>query len=340
MAAKNRHMSWIPRKGRPRPPPIWRARVGDDVPFGPAVWVLCSFLLALPAAAQPSASSDSDWIVRVQIQLRRLQEQAQQQAAQAEQRIRLAEQILQQSQDAVAAAQASGNLAAAQTAQQAQSRALAARERARLLHEVARRSAERALSAAQSLQRQVFSAPPQASDALLALQTGLVHIDRPAQPAAPGTPAEAATLLHSGDTIRTAAASQARFFLADGHSQLAVDENTVLTYGDNGQRTTLELLQGRIRLAIEKWAKSFEVHTPTAICAVRGTRFSVAHGGSEAAATEVRVMEGVVEVRPLQTDAAAIAVPAGMRLLLLLDGRVQGPLALDTPPDDLLDGSF
>jgi len=173
---------------------------------------------------------------------------------------------------------------------------------------------------------------------LLALQTGRVFIDRPEQPVTPGS-ADTATLLRSGDTVRTTAGSQARFFLADGHSQLTVDHSTVLTYRDEQQRTGLDLLCGRIRLAIEKWAKSFEVHTPTAVCAVRGTRFSVGHD-SVAAVTEVRVIEGVVDVRPRQAGSTAIAVPAGTRLLLHPDGQLQGPLPLDVSPDELLDSIF
>lgn len=303
--------------------------------FTVVVLSLCLFGQAGPAVAQ--AATSASWVGQIQARLLRLQAQALDQAAQAERRIGAAEQVIQQSQDAMAQAQAAGNSVAVQTARDAQSRALAARSRAQHLLATARHSADRASAAIASLRRLSPTQIPGTSDALMVYQAGDVRIGRHGLATQPLNPT-AAQPVQSGDTVRTAAASQARFFLADGKSLVALDEDTALTYHDGADRTTIELMTGRIRLAIEQWAKQFEVRTPIAVLGIRGTRFTVEQRNPQAP-TEVRVVEGLVEIRGQPGD-APITLSAGMRLLMHADGHVQGPLALDPSSDEFLGSNF
>lgn len=87
-----------------------------------------------------------------------------------------------------------------------------------------------------------------------------------------------------GDTISTGAESSVRLKLPDGSSML-LNQNSELTLGSlipkRGQRSTLKLLKGLMRWAIDRKKNpgmDYEVYIQTAVVAVKGTDFEVGYG--------------------------------------------------------------
>jgi FecR protein len=135
---------------------------------------------------------------------------------------------------------------------------------------------------------------------------------------AQGTPVE----LH--DRLATSVNSSATVTLASGitltlaeHTNLTFDQNTTAGTG----RTQLNLVEGGLRsiVPVLMRTESFEIHTPNAISAVRGTDFDttytegVVRPGYEGCQryTDVRVREGVVAVSNLANPTQVVDIEAG-----------------------------
>ncbi len=292
---------------------------------------------AAPGFAQGAEPPPDAWLERILASLQQLETQAQDQAARADRKILAAEQVIRQSTEAFAAAEAAANATARDTARQALARATAAEARARRLREAAEVNAHRARAAARSVRRLADTAREIQAKALLVFQKGDVRISSP-QGARQTSDPSVARPLQSGDMLRTGPGGFAQLFLGDGQSTVMLGENTTASYRDSEERTVLDLVSGEVRLAVKKWTKRFEIPTPTAVCAVRGTRFAVRHD-RETRNTELAVVEGMVEAWPLAAD-KPIEVPAGMRLLIRSDGAVGGPLALDPSAVDPWESGF
>jgi len=121
------------------------------------------------------------------------------------------------------------------------------------------------------------------------------------------------------------------------HTNLAFDQ-TVTTAGTG--RTQLNLLEGGLRSVVPVLApaQSFEVHTPNASTAVRGTDFDVTYiegrnrpgyGGCQRY-TDVRVREGVVAVSNLANPTEVVEIDAGYETTVpcLLPPLNAGPLGI------------
>lgn len=128
---------------------------------------------------------------------------------------------------------------------------------------------------------------------------------------------DSAAPLRSGDRLRTGPNSGAEFMLQDGDTaaQIAADTELHLTLDDFGN-AVVDLSRGAFFATVTpllKRAKRMEVRTPTAVCAVRGTRFAVrqAPDGS----TELLVLDGVVEATPAD-GGNAVMVQSGQRLFV------------------------
>ncbi len=114
------------------------------------------------------------------------------------------------------------------------------------------------------------------------------------------------TILRSGDEVRTGPNSKAVIELPDGHTiQLAPGSVFRVLDEDNG---IFELISGRIRAIIKKFAKRFEVRTPAAVTSVRGTEFTLDVGND--GTTTVTVLQGSVEVRDLASNASVSLEPS------------------------------
>lgn len=105
----------------------------------------------------------------------------------------------------------------------------------------------------------------------------------------------------SGSSLSTDADSYARVFFPD-NSLLSIDQNTQvqITFADNNIDIQQLLGQTWHRVQSVTSGGNYQVSTPNAIAAVRGTNFSVAYDGTDI--TDVEVNEGEVEVTGLIDD--------------------------------------
>jgi hypothetical protein len=122
-----------------------------------------------------------------------------------------------------------------------------------------------------------------------------------------GGPGEfkAGTLLATGSRILTAADGSAGLLLQDG-SRVNLGANTDLTITELSQDgdkrgSTFQLLKGLFRASVQKLtvASHFEVNTPDAVAAVKGTEYEVEVTD---AGTEARVNEGRVWLQDLRRE--------------------------------------
>lgn len=110
-------------------------------------------------------------------------------------------------------------------------------------------------------------------------------------------------MIKTGDVVRSAAASSAEFKWADGTrwkimpgTEITVKKSTRNTV-KRADRSELKLTAGKVFIRIVKAlqpASSFEVETPTAVAAVRGTIFSVEFKNGK---SEIAVFKGRVAVK-------------------------------------------
>jgi hypothetical protein len=111
------------------------------------------------------------------------------------------------------------------------------------------------------------------------------------------------TVLYEGDTIITGADSHLTLQFSDG-STMDVDKNTSVTLQsitDSNQPKIIQVLSGLLHLKelLEHFKHKFEVRTPIAVCAVRGTEFTVKVDSDSA--TTTTVISGEVNVTATQT---------------------------------------
>lgn len=149
---------------------------------------------------------------------------------------------------------------------------------------------------------------------------------------------ETGQLLAIGDQVHTGAGSSVSLQLADGSSLVIQSDSKVVmdtlrSYGTTGMiDTRLRLQRGRVesRSHPSKDAQSwFEIITPAAVTAVRGTEFRV---GLDAArpTSRTEVLEGLVAVSGAGTS---YQVPAGYGIVAEAGAPLQPPRALLSPPD-------
>src|SRR5215467_6868974 len=129
--------------------------------------------------------------------------------------------------------------------------------------------------------------------------------------------------------------------LMGGRAIVTVRELSVLTITEEVGRTVVNLESGKIAVGVAKQrmkpGETFEVHTPNAVAAVRGTVFIVevtrqgaqAGGGNLAASTQVTTVNGTVQVGASAVSAALVNVSALQRVGVV--GTNLGPLQNVTP---------
>ncbi|HUA35953.1 MAG TPA: FecR family protein [Candidatus Binataceae bacterium] len=162
-----------------------------------------------------------------------------------------------------------------------------------------------------------------------------------------GTTRQPATLgsaidLH--DQLTTGPNSSATVRLVD-QSTIRLSDSTSMTFDENvvsgaaRQRTVLRLITGAISsLVTPSPAGAFEVHTPNAVAAVRGTDFDTTYiegsarpgfGGCQRY-TDIKVREGVVEVSNQANPGETVEIDAGYETTVpcLLPPLNAGPLGI------------
>ncbi len=140
-------------------------------------------------------------------------------------------------------------------------------------------------------------------------KTTVVHVGQPA-----ATPVKLREIVYFKDVIETQANSRAKALFEDD-SILTVGENSRVEISEytydpaNNQRSTvLRLLQGKARVLVGKLfaglGSKFEVHTPTAVAAARGTYFVV--WNEEKAGQKMGMMQ-IGTVRPVSFQGIEVA---------------------------------
>lgn len=170
---------------------------------------------------------------------------------------------------------------------------------------------------------------------VLALR-GVALVENPSQ-SAPSPLAEG-DLLGVGDSVVTAAESNVSLGFADG-SRLLVAPNSRLTldrhtaYGHTGMvDTRVRLRRGRVESQVNPLrggASRYEISTPAAVTAVRGTRFRLESGG-EPSVTRSGVIEGQTEI---SGAGASQAIAAGFGTLAEMGKPPQPPRPLLPHPE-------
>ncbi|NLI10971.1 MAG: FecR domain-containing protein [Elusimicrobia bacterium] len=94
------------------------------------------------------------------------------------------------------------------------------------------------------------------------------------------------------DEIRTARASSAEIIMDDGSRVKIAPFSYFRMEEESPSSVKLNLIAGKVRNWVKKFSKKFEIKTPTAVCAVRGTDFMVA--ADIEGNTKVEVYDGSV----------------------------------------------
>ncbi|MCK5583184.1 MAG: FecR domain-containing protein, partial [Elusimicrobiales bacterium] len=94
-------------------------------------------------------------------------------------------------------------------------------------------------------------------------------------------------ILKEGDQIRTKRASTVRIYMDDGTKIQLSPRSSFKLRTENKKETSIGLFFGRVRSWAKKFSKKFEVRTPSAVCAVRGTDFMVSADSSGNSRVEV-----------------------------------------------------
>ena len=103
------------------------------------------------------------------------------------------------------------------------------------------------------------------------------------------------TPLKPGDEMRTARASTVEIYMDDGSKIKLAPLSAFKMSAEDKETVSLGLYFGRVRSWVKKFSKKFEVRTPSAVCAVRGTDFMVsadADGNSRVEVYEGSVLTG------------------------------------------------
>jgi hypothetical protein len=139
------------------------------------------------------------------------------------------------------------------------------------------------------------------------------------------------TKLRPGDELRTARASTVEVHMDDGSKVKLAPLSAFKVSEDNGDKVSLGLYVGRVRSWVKKFSRKFEVRTPSAVCAVRGTDFMVsadADGNSR-----VEVYEGSVLAGDSSGNSALVR--EGQFSDIPKDGRMREPGSNPNQPNDM-----
>ena len=145
---------------------------------------------------------------------------------------------------------------------------------------------------------------------------------------------ESKAALGAGDFLRTARASTVEIVMNDGSRVKVAPLSSFQMTAENGEAVSVGLHFGRVRSWVKKFSKKFEVRTPSAVCAVRGTDFTVAANAD--GDTTVEVYEGSVLAGDKSGGSALIK--EGQTNTIPMNGRMGQPRENSNPPDNM-DGS-
>jgi hypothetical protein len=155
-----------------------------------------------------------------------------------------------------------------------------------------------------------------------------------------GTPASAGQSAPQGAVLRTGSDGSVTLDLADGSvitlqksSELSLEEMQRIDNVDSAHDTQLQLRSGHLQTVVKPHGDigRFEIRTPVAVSAVRGTQFRTAFDTASMDAT-TETLEGTVGVTSAAA-AVAVAVPADFGTRVERTGAPLVPVRLLPPPD-------
>jgi len=119
-------------------------------------------------------------------------------------------------------------------------------------------------------------------------------------------PVKGKSRLLEGSEVRTGKNSKAGVFFSDG-STFLLGNNSIFAVEETGKKKAgFNLKVGRLKAIVSGYfASRFQVRTPAAVCAVRGTEFDIEVGKD--GDTGMNVTEGLVEVNDSKGDMAVVS---------------------------------
>ena len=139
-------------------------------------------------------------------------------------------------------------------------------------------------------------------------------------------------MVHVGDQVRTGPGGMLTLELADG-SYMVVSENSTLTIQDfwsPNLPNLVKLMMGRVRFYIQRLGgkpNPYNVQTPSALIAVRGTIFDVMV--DESNVTEVSCLDGSVAVETFGIPDREVVLEPGSKTQVRLGSPPVMPIALN-----------
>jgi hypothetical protein len=193
-----------------------------------------------------------------------------------------------------------------------------------LLHAAIVICAAQSLPSASAPQNPVPASAPLAG-ALVSEWRGAVQVQIPGAPA--GRPSRG-QILPEGTTLDTRDGQMVLLLRAD-ESEVLIQPHTKLVLHDPqpGAWDQIEILLGRVRAFIRKrtgGAPPFQMGTPSAVIAVRGTRFDVEV--NRTGVSEVDVFEGLVEVGSATLPGVSVLVGPGMSTRVGVGSAPEAPV--------------
>ncbi|MEW5905205.1 MAG: FecR family protein [Elusimicrobiota bacterium] len=156
---------------------------------------------------------------------------------------------------------------------------------------------------------------------------GLVEYRKTDKDAWEKVPSGGRFTITAGMQLRTARASMAEIHMDDGSRVKVAPLSNFTLSAEDKEKSVFGLASGRMRSWVKKFSRRFEVRTPSAVCAVRGTDYTTT---ADADGTKVEVSEGSV----LVGDAAGrtVLVRQGEMTRVEMGGGVQQPQVNPDPP--------
>ena len=147
-------------------------------------------------------------------------------------------------------------------------------------------------------------------------------------------PVDDSTSVREGDTLRTGPKGKAELRMSEGH-RLSVREKTTVTVvsGGKGLQYQFRVISGRVRAFVRKLAAKsrFEIRTPLAVAAVRGTEFEMEV--LDRGTSRLSVIEGVVSFKDLDGLFNEVSVVKGQSVTIEPN---QAPKPPEPVPQDIL----
>jgi hypothetical protein len=134
-------------------------------------------------------------------------------------------------------------------------------------------------------------------------------------------PAKVGDQISPGDNVKTGSDGNMKLIVAQGEMTCFQETEVTIDEAADYVSGVFRMIQGKIRSVIKELRpkSKFEIHTPTAIVAVRGTDFAVAHSGE---GTILEVNDGMVMLT-VKSGGNTVAVQAGHKVIVSEDKGLQ-----------------